>query len=138
MQCRRTYKPCVCRWNESRQRTWSDDGIDKKSRLRVFVSNSGKIYEELIKRKKVNTKLNELYEELNNRVSNILPINNEDVMEECRQYEPEYINETKLYIDPINNYVIGVQVAGDFRFRNFAGLNHFMNLCMDRPSSRFL
>ena len=27
------------------------------SRLRVFVSNGGKIYEELIKRKKINTKL---------------------------------------------------------------------------------
>lgn len=41
----------------SRPRTWSDDGIDKMSRLRTFVSNGGKIYEELIKRKKVNTKL---------------------------------------------------------------------------------
>ena len=41
----------------SRPRTWCDDGIDKMSRLRVFVSNGGKIYEELIKRKKVNTKL---------------------------------------------------------------------------------
>lgn len=41
----------------SRPRTWSDDGIDKMSRLRVFVSNGGKIYEELIKSKKVNTKL---------------------------------------------------------------------------------
>lgn len=27
------------------------------SRLRVFVSNGGKIYEELIKKKKINTKL---------------------------------------------------------------------------------
>jgi len=41
----------------SRPRTWCDDGIDKMSRLRVFVSNGGKIYEELIKEKKVNTKL---------------------------------------------------------------------------------
>lgn len=41
----------------SRPRTWCDDGIDKMSRLRVFVSNGGKIYEELIKKKKVNTKL---------------------------------------------------------------------------------
>lgn len=41
----------------SRPRTWSDDGIDKMSRLRVFVSNGGKIYEELIKKKKINTKL---------------------------------------------------------------------------------
>lgn len=41
----------------SRPRTWCDDGIEKMSRLRVFVSNGGKIYEELIKRKKINTKL---------------------------------------------------------------------------------
>lgn len=41
----------------SRPRTWCDDGIDKMSRLRVFVSNGGKIYEELIKRKRINTKL---------------------------------------------------------------------------------
>lgn len=41
----------------SRPRTWSDDGIDKMSRLRTFVSNGGKIYEEIIKRKKESTKL---------------------------------------------------------------------------------
>ena len=41
----------------SRPRTWCDDGIDKMSRLRTFVSNDGKIYEELIKNKKANTKL---------------------------------------------------------------------------------
>lgn len=41
----------------SRPRTWCDDGIDKMSRLRVFVSNGGKIYEELIKKKKIKTKL---------------------------------------------------------------------------------
>jgi len=41
----------------SRPRTWCDDGIDKMSRLRTFVSNGGKIYEELIKNKKANTKL---------------------------------------------------------------------------------
>lgn len=41
----------------SRPRTWSADGIDKMSRLRTFVSNGGNIYEELIKRKKLNTKL---------------------------------------------------------------------------------
>lgn len=36
----------------SRPRTWCDDGIDKMSRLRTFVSNGGNIYEELIKKKK--------------------------------------------------------------------------------------
>ena len=41
----------------SRPRTWSDDGIDKMSRLRTFKSNGGNVYEELIKTKKINTKL---------------------------------------------------------------------------------
>ena len=41
----------------SRPRTWRDDGIDKMSRLRTFKSNGGNVYEELIKTKKVNTKL---------------------------------------------------------------------------------
>ena len=81
-----------------------------------------------------NTKLNSLYEELNNRVASILPINNEDVIEECRQYEPEYTNETKLYIDPINNYVIGVQIAGDFSFRNFTDLSRFVNFYKENES----
>lgn len=41
----------------SRPRVWSDDGIDKMSRLRTFKSNGGNVYEELIKSKKTNTKL---------------------------------------------------------------------------------
>ena len=41
----------------SRPRTWSDDGIDKMSRLRTFKSNGGNVYEKLIKNKKVNKKL---------------------------------------------------------------------------------
>ena len=66
--------------------------------------------------KEFNSKLNELYEELNKKVSNILPINNEDVMEECRQYEPEYKNETKLYLDPIDKY--GNDVGYDKRLED--------------------
>lgn len=84
--------------------------------------------------KEFNLKLNKLYEELNNKVSDILPINNEDVMEECRQYEPEYKNETKLYLDPIEKYVIGIQVSGGFRFRNFANLNYFVNFYKENES----
>lgn len=41
----------------SRPRTWSEDGIDKMSRLRTFTANKGNIYEELIKSKKIDTKL---------------------------------------------------------------------------------
>jgi len=41
----------------SRPRTWSEDGVDKMSRLRAFTANKGNIYEELVKNKKVNTKL---------------------------------------------------------------------------------
>ena len=96
---------------------------------------TNKIIDELkVLEEDFNTKLNKLYEELNNRVASIQPINNEDVIEECRQYEPEYTNETKLYIDPINNYVIGVQIAGDFRFRNFTDLNCFVNFYKENES----
>ena len=96
---------------------------------------TNKIIDELkVLEEDFNTKLNKLYEELNNRVASILPINNEDVIEECIQYEPEYTNETKLYIDPINNYVIGVQIAGDFRFRNFTDLNCFVNFYKENES----
>lgn len=94
-----------------------------------------KIIKELdLLEKKFNLKLNNLYEELNNKVANILPINNEDVMEECRQYEPNYINEIKIYVDPINKYDIGVQIAGDFRFRNFVDLNHFIRFYEENKS----
>ena len=41
----------------SRPRTWSEDGIDKMSRLRTFTANKGNVYEELIKNKKENKKL---------------------------------------------------------------------------------
>jgi len=41
----------------SRPRTWSEDGIDKMSRLRSFTANNGNVYEELIKSKKENTRL---------------------------------------------------------------------------------
>lgn len=84
--------------------------------------------------KEFNSKLDNFYEELNDKVAKILPINNEEVIEECRQYEPEYINEVKLYIDPINNCVIGVQASGNFRFRNFADLNNFINFYEENKS----
>lgn len=41
----------------SRPRTWSEDGIDKMSRLRTFTANKGNVYDELIKSKKANKKL---------------------------------------------------------------------------------
>ncbi len=47
----------------SRTRTWCDDGIDKMSKLRVFVSSGGKVYEELVRKKKTNTKLKK-YDEI--------------------------------------------------------------------------
>lgn len=56
----------------SRPRTWCDDGIDKMSRLRVFVSNGGKIYEELIKRKKINTKLKEYDKIIERHIKNVV------------------------------------------------------------------
>lgn len=37
--------------------------------------------------KNFNSKLNNLYDELNDNIASILPINNIDVMEECRQID---------------------------------------------------
>jgi len=41
----------------SRPRTWSEDGIDKMSRLRTFTANKGNVYEELVKNKKEHKKI---------------------------------------------------------------------------------
>jgi hypothetical protein len=41
----------------SRPRTWSEDGVNKMSRLRAFTANKGNVYEELVKIKKLDTKL---------------------------------------------------------------------------------
>lgn len=76
--------------------------------------------------KDFNVKLENLYEELNEKVSSILPINNEDVMEECRQYEPDYRNEIRFYLDSINELDFGVYSSGNFRFRGFRNLNEFV------------
>lgn len=68
----------------SRPRTWYDDGIDKMSRLRTFVSNGGNIYEKLIKNKKVNTKFKKC-----------------DII--IQRHIKEDIEETKYYSAPIVN-----------------------------------
>lgn len=105
----------------------------------TFYLRDRKITNEIIKQldlleKEFNSKLDVLYKELNDKVINILPINNEDVMEECRQDEPSYRNEIRLYIDSINKYEIGVQVSADFRFRNFTNLNHFISFYKENES----
>ena len=76
--------------------------------------------------KDFNIKLENLYNELNEKIANILPINNEDVIEECRQYEPDYRNETRFYLDSINNLDFGVYTSGNFRFRRFGNLIEFV------------
>lgn len=105
----------------------------------TYYLRDRKITNEIIKQldlleKKFNSKLDDLYKELNDKITNILPINNEDVIEECRQDEPSYRNEITLYIDSINKYDIGVQVSEDFRFRNFTNLNHFINFYKENES----
>lgn len=77
--------------------------------------------------KDFNIKLENLYNELNEKITNILPINNENVIEECRQYEPDYRNETRFYLDSINKLDFGVYASGNFRFRRFGNLNEFEN-----------
>lgn len=86
-----------------------------------------KIIKELdLLEKEFNLKLNNLYEELNNKVAKILPINNEEVIEECRQYEPDYRNEIRFYLDSINKLDFGVYSSGVFHFRRFDNLNNFI------------
>lgn len=76
--------------------------------------------------KNFNIKLENLYNELNEKIANILPINNKNVIEECRQYEPDYRNETRFYLDSINKLDFGVYTSGNFRFRRFGNLNEFV------------
>ena len=73
-----------------------------------------------------NIKLESLYNELNEKIADILPINNKNVIEECRQYEPDYRNEIRFYLDSINKLAFGVYVSGNFRFRRFGNLNEFV------------
>ena len=88
---------------------------------------SNKTIEELhLIEKDFNIKLENLYNELNEKIANILPINNEDVIEECRQYETDYRNETRFYLDSINNLDFGVYTSGNFRFRRFGNLIEFV------------
>ena len=88
---------------------------------------SNKTIEELhLIEKDFNIKLENLYNELNKKITNILPINNENVIEECRQYEPDYRNETRFYLDSINKPDFGVYTSGNFRFRRFGNLNEFV------------
>lgn len=88
---------------------------------------SNKTIEELhLIEKDFNIKLENLYNELNEKITNILPINNEKVLEECRQYEPDYRNETRFYLDSINKLDFGVYASGNFKFRRFGNLNEFV------------
>lgn len=73
-----------------------------------------------------NIKLENLYKELNKEITSILPIENNNVLEECRQYEPNYSNETRFYLDSINELDFGVYSSGTFRFRKFRSLNDFI------------
>lgn len=73
-----------------------------------------------------NIKLENLYNELNKEITSILPIENNNVLEECRQYEPDYSNETRFYLDSINELDFGVYSSGTFRFRKFRSLNDFI------------
>ncbi len=76
--------------------------------------------------KNFNAKLENLYKELNKEIISILPIQNDEVFEECRQYEPDYRNETRFYLDPINKLDFGVYSSGTLRFRKFGNLNDFI------------
>ncbi len=83
--------------------------------------------------KNFNAKLENLYKELNKEIISILPMENNDVLEECRQYEPDYRNEARFYLDSINKLNFGVYSSGNFRFRKFGNLNDF--ICFYKENS---
>ncbi len=80
-----------------------------------------------------NTEVENLYKKLNKEIISILPIQNDEVFEECRQYEPDYRNETRFYLDPLNKLDFGVYSSGTFRFRKFGNLNDF--ICFYKENS---
>ena len=77
-------------------------------------------------KKKFNVTLENLYKELNKEIISILPMENDEVLEKCRQYEPDYRNETRFYLDSINKLDFGVFSSGNFCFQKFDNLNNFI------------
>ena len=62
----------------SRPRTWSEDGIDKMSRLRTFISNGGKVYEEIVRKKKQSTELAKYDKIIKRNIKKNIDIGNEN------------------------------------------------------------
>lgn len=75
---------------------------------------------------KFNIQLLNQYEEFNKKLNSIIPINNDEVFEECRQYAKEYKPTIILPIE-INDYKIGVTSGGKFKFKRdkFYSLDDF-------------
>ena len=75
---------------------------------------------------KFNIQLLNQYEELNKKLNSIIPINNEEVFEECRQYAKEYKPTIIMPIE-INDYKIGATSGGKFKFKRdkFYSLDDF-------------
>lgn len=75
---------------------------------------------------KFNIQLLNQYEEFNKKLNSIIPINNDEVFEECRQYAKEY---KPIIIMPIeiNDYKIGATSGEKFKFKRdkFYSLDDF-------------
>lgn len=75
---------------------------------------------------KFNIQLLNQYEEFNKKLNSIIPINNDEVFEECRQYAKEYKPIIIMPID-INDYKIGATSGGKFKLKRdkFYSLDDF-------------
>lgn len=65
----------------------------------------------------INEKIRKIYKEANKEISNIIPIWDENLIEECRQPEIEY-EAPYFYVQDIKDLEIGIMSSGKFRFLN--------------------
>ena len=65
----------------------------------------------------INEKIRKIYKEATKEVSKIMPIWDENLIEECRQPEIEY-EVPYFYVQDIKDLEIGIRSSGKFRFLN--------------------
>ena len=93
-------------------------------RDRRITKDKVKQLEELQERFYNNIK--ELYQNMNLEIKNILPIRDETLLEDCKQYEPDYQPE-KLWIKDINDCKFAIRNIENVRFIEFKDRNDFID-----------
>lgn len=68
---------------------------------------------------RTNEKIRKIYEEINNEISSILPIEDQNIIPECRQYEKDY-EPQRFYIQDVRDLEFGVVIGNKFRFNEFS------------------